>query len=181
MNENNRICSLVVLALVLSVFVLMPVAAAGTTVRIDPVTTVVLHGNTTTVYIVIDTTENIAAADIWLNYDSSIAKMTAVDDGTFAGLTFTPIATANTNDQMKINWAHTNPKTGNGLVYAKITFSAEGSAGQQTDLKLTVNSMSDPVPTSITATSTPRRSKATRLRKGAGARRNRARDHYTES
>jgi len=96
--------------------------------------------------IVIDTTENVAGADIWLDYNSNIVEITAVDAVDFNCIVYTPIEFANANNGMKINWAGglCYPETGNGLVYARITFSAEGSPGEETDLHLTVFTRCDP-------------------------------------
>lgn len=114
-------------------------------VFIDPMSINIPFGDTDAIAIEIDDVENLAGTDIWLNYDSGIAEITDVEAVDFSGISYTAIGTANSNNQMKINWAEmANPKTTETpLVYARITFKAVGSAGQETTLHLDVKNLAN--------------------------------------
>jgi len=114
-------------------------------VLIAPQTTNVSPGETAAIEIRIDDVEDLAGTDIWLTYDSGIAEITEVQAVDFSGIAYTTTGTANNNNQMKINWADmANPKTTETpLVYARITFRAVGSAGQETTLQLEVKNLAN--------------------------------------
>jgi hypothetical protein len=128
-------------ALALLLIMALPVVAitAGTVVSISDASAA--NCTTVTVPIRIDNVTDLAAADIWLQYDKNVVQVTAVTPGDVGALTF---SIDNVNGVTKMNFFKVTPPYYSGdRTFATVTLHAVGSAGQTSPLDLVVQELID--------------------------------------
>jgi hypothetical protein len=137
---KNIIAVLAAIAMLISV----AGAAVDTVVSIENVQ-VSNTGDTVPVTINISNVTNLGAVDIWLTYDKNVVTVESVSDGNMGSVTN---GIDNPNGTTKMNWFSASGKTGD-FEFAEVTLKAVGTAGQTSDLNLTVKEIVDANGTSI--------------------------------
>ena len=129
----------------------VPVAAIGVVVSIPDAGAEFC--NTVVVPVSIDNVvaPGLGGATIDLEYDNSVVEITNVADGDVMGVGYTPLAAANLAGKITLVWFYMAMPPGptGDLLFANITLHALGSAGETSDLDLTVTSLYDAFPALI--------------------------------
>jgi len=127
----------ILIPVILVGMLLVPLAAASTTVSIPDASAP--KGETVTVPIKIADVDNMCGANIWLSYDKQVVTVEKVGDGNIGTVTYN---IDNNAGKTKMVWDTAEGKAGS-FVFAYITLKAVGDPGDTSPLDLDVKELYD--------------------------------------
>jgi cell division septation protein DedD len=149
MNCNtNKLVSVAILA-VLSLTFPMSAASAQTVIIADGSADA---GATTTVTVTADDVTDLANFDITVTYDPAVVNVTAAANNAVFGSDTNNFEGASTGAVRLMSFNTGSGQTGDGILLSTLTLKALGTAGQNSALTLTTNSLMDSSEGDITAT-----------------------------
>ena len=148
MNCNtSRLVSVAILA-VLSLTFPMSAASAQTVIIADGSADA---GATTTVTVTADDVTDLANFDITVTYNSAVVNVTAAENNAVFGSDTNNFEGASTGTVRLMSFNTGSGQTGDGILLSTLTLKALGTAGQNSALTLTTNSLMDSSEGDITA------------------------------
>jgi hypothetical protein len=144
MEIKGKMIARMLIPVILLGMLVVPLAAASTTVSIEDASAP--QGETVTVRINITDVSGMCGANIWLSYDKNVVTVEIVDDGDIGTVTY---STDNDVGITKMNWDTTEEETGS-FVFAYITLKVVGNPGDTCLLDLDVKELYDCELTDIT-------------------------------